>query len=211
MEYTYVLIDPIDKDIRYVGVTGSPKKRLSSHINGNNWNNPWMDKWVKSLKAEFLQPIMWVVVESENWEASLYWEGYYAAKLILAGANIYNIDFDSRLWRKAFRDIGVTEHQLLVKLGRRKEYVENLDLRNQVKAKIRLMIYDFFASNCNALICATKYSRVYDVMSTIYIEWFFSDIVYRDNVEGFIEQYLDRLVSMCISNPRFNRSRFLNS
>jgi len=58
--YIYVLIDPIDNDIRYVGKTSNPKSRLSGHITEckKEKYKHYRARWIRSLLKKNLKPII---------------------------------------------------------------------------------------------------------------------------------------------------------
>lgn len=61
--YIYLLIDPRDNIVRYVGCTINPKARLSGHKSSECVLGSKIEKadWVQSLKKENLMPVMRVV------------------------------------------------------------------------------------------------------------------------------------------------------
>jgi hypothetical protein len=77
--YIYTLKDPINNQIRYVGQTNNPKKRLSKHINNSKSckDKRHISNWIRSLTSD---PIMDII---ENCEYSVrnnrenYWINYY--------------------------------------------------------------------------------------------------------------------------------------
>jgi len=58
--YIYVLIDPIDNDIRYVGKTSNPRSRLSGHITEckKESSKHYRARWIRSLLKNNLKPII---------------------------------------------------------------------------------------------------------------------------------------------------------
>lgn len=58
--YIYVLIDPKDQSVRYVGKTSNPKSRLSGHITECKKENVMhrRARWIRSLLRENLKPII---------------------------------------------------------------------------------------------------------------------------------------------------------
>ena len=79
--YIYVLKCP-EGNIRYVGKTNSPKKRLSSHISEakKGKGRRHVLNWIHSLLSKSLMPSMEIieVCTEENWqEREKYWVEYY--------------------------------------------------------------------------------------------------------------------------------------
>jgi hypothetical protein len=62
--YIYVLKHPVTNEIRYVGLTRFPVKRLNNEINYPHTKH--LRNWVASLKTESLLPVMEVVEETEE-------------------------------------------------------------------------------------------------------------------------------------------------
>lgn len=74
--YIYVLIDPRTSEIRYVGKTNNPKKRLGHHCAVYRDGLYYKERWIRDLRVHNLKPIMEVVDEcnSINWEErEKYW------------------------------------------------------------------------------------------------------------------------------------------
>lgn len=79
--YIYYLIDPITKEIRYVGKTEDPWKRLDDHIN-HDWKYTFSKRtcWIIHLLKQNLCPIMVVIDQcSLNvWQQEeVYWIAYF--------------------------------------------------------------------------------------------------------------------------------------
>lgn len=78
--YIYVLIDPRDDKIRYVGKTGRlPEERLKEHCKKQH-NSNYYSYWINKLRSLKLKPIMRVIEECDEftWEArEIYWIRYY--------------------------------------------------------------------------------------------------------------------------------------
>ena len=58
--YIYVLLDPRDNEVRYVGKTSNPKSRLSGHITEckKESSKHYRAKWIRSLLKDNLKPII---------------------------------------------------------------------------------------------------------------------------------------------------------
>lgn len=87
--YIYILKDPDNLEVRYVGRTNNPKKRLSSHLNPDKTRSLPSTRWALRLKRENKKPIMEIVEETNDWEASeVKWIAHYR----FLGADLLNID-----------------------------------------------------------------------------------------------------------------------
>ena len=58
--YIYVLLDPRDNEVRYVGKTSNPKSRLSSHISEckRETSKHYRARWIRSLLKDNIKPII---------------------------------------------------------------------------------------------------------------------------------------------------------
>jgi hypothetical protein len=79
--YIYILKCP-EGNIRYVGKTINPKKRLSSHISEakRNKGRRYVLNWIQSLISKSLLPVIEIIEEcdDDNWqEREKYWVEYY--------------------------------------------------------------------------------------------------------------------------------------
>lgn len=91
--YIYLLIDPRDNEVRYVGKTSNPKSRLSGHITEckKETVKHRRSRWIKSLLRDKLKPIITFVKvcplsEFEKYEAE-YIKLYSSNKLTNSDEN----------------------------------------------------------------------------------------------------------------------------
>jgi hypothetical protein len=85
--YIYVLKHPITNEIRYVGLTRFPAKRLNNEINYPHTTH--LRNWVNSLKKESLHPVMEVVEEAEE-DLACAVEKKWIADMRAKGCNLIN-------------------------------------------------------------------------------------------------------------------------
>jgi len=73
--YIYTLEHPITNEIRYVGKTNSPKRRLHHHWTVGHKLNNKTGNWLKNLKKLKLKPIMTIIDETtSDWQQlEMYW------------------------------------------------------------------------------------------------------------------------------------------
>lgn len=76
----YILIDPSEQQVRYVGKCNDPNERYKAHKNGARDIGTHKRNWVESLKRKGLKPIMEIVDnipigEWQFWER--WWIGYF--------------------------------------------------------------------------------------------------------------------------------------
>jgi len=86
--YIYVLIDPRNNEIRYVGKTIQKlHRRLSRHLNHKNKSHK--KSWIDGLKKEGLKPIIDIldVVPEQEW---VFWEKYYISLFKTWGFDLLN-------------------------------------------------------------------------------------------------------------------------
>lgn len=86
--FIYGLVDPRDNQIKYVGKSDHPKKRLRQHL--VDYSNQQKQQWVKELKAASLTPILLVLAEvaADEWDTQ---ERYWIQKLQDEGCSLLNI------------------------------------------------------------------------------------------------------------------------
>ena len=56
--YIYALLDPITEEVRYIGKTIDPKKRILEHIYDCKRGSDYKSRWVNSLLDRDLKPLM---------------------------------------------------------------------------------------------------------------------------------------------------------
>lgn len=90
MIHIYVLIDPRDLEIRYVGKTNNPKERMRAHISPHVYmrHNNRKCIWTEELKSLGLRPIMQVLLQCSE-EDSVLWE-YKFYTLFKTGCDLLN-------------------------------------------------------------------------------------------------------------------------
>jgi hypothetical protein len=75
MFYIYKLIDPITNDIRYVGYTKSPKKRIWEHIRDvKKGIKTYKCDWIRNLMSKNCEPILEIISEFESHDKVLFEE-----------------------------------------------------------------------------------------------------------------------------------------
>lgn len=90
--FIYILCHPITGEIRYVGKTNNPKRRLSMHKKENR--NTRKNAWIKSLSKVGLEPEMEILEQfphepDSNWQES---EKFWISYLRFIGCNLTNLD-----------------------------------------------------------------------------------------------------------------------
>lgn len=78
--YIYGLKDPVSLEMRYVGKSNNPIKRLKHHIYNSKKYNRHCSSWIKSLLNNNLFPILEIIEECtlENWqEREIHWIGKF--------------------------------------------------------------------------------------------------------------------------------------
>jgi len=83
--YIYKLIDPVTKDVRYVGKSTNPKIRLKNHISRRK-NKYHSAVWINGLFLKGLRPTLEIIeecLESKWQERERYWISFYRDKFDL--------------------------------------------------------------------------------------------------------------------------------
>jgi hypothetical protein len=83
----YILIDPRDNQIRYLGKTTQQiSKRYNTHISTKGTSKK--ANWIKTLKEQNLKPLIKVIdTVTNDWE---FWEEYWISNLKLLGFDLLN-------------------------------------------------------------------------------------------------------------------------
>tara|TARA_R110000868_G_scaffold118456_3_gene314121 strand:+ start:2105 stop:2767 length:663 start_codon:yes stop_codon:yes gene_type:complete len=85
--FIYTLNDPDTNEVRYVGKSDNPQKRLYMHLWRESKTHKW--SWIKSLKDKGLTPLLEVLdeVPLDDWR---FWEKYWIAQLKVWGCDLVN-------------------------------------------------------------------------------------------------------------------------
>lgn len=89
--FIYTLIDPNTNEIRYIGKSNTPRKRLYDHINECNTNKKSHKiSWIKTLLDKGKRPTIEIIDEiyTTEWE---FWEQYWISQFKTWGFNLTNI------------------------------------------------------------------------------------------------------------------------
>jgi hypothetical protein len=76
MKKIYGLIDPRDHEVRYIGQSGNPELRLTTHIFGAKRGNKPMQEWIRGL-----HPLVPILVILESVETRRIWTGVVSVSL----------------------------------------------------------------------------------------------------------------------------------
>lgn len=110
--YIYLLVDPVSKEVRYVGKANNPQRRYAQHIGAHELQKQsHKANWIKRLQADGQNPELHIYAECtlEEWsEAEKETIRLYQS----LGARLTNGDEGGK---------GATQGRIGVKLGRQKE------------------------------------------------------------------------------------------
>ena len=91
MAYTiYVLVDPRDNQVRYVGATNNPARLLKSHFLTKD-DNQAKNNWFAELALNGQEPMLKVLEVTEDKEVANQRETYWIMHYIRSGAKLTNI------------------------------------------------------------------------------------------------------------------------
>lgn len=69
--YIYLLVDPVSKEVRYVGKANNPQRRYAQHTGAYELQKPThKNHWIKSLQAAGREPELHIYAECEGEEWS---------------------------------------------------------------------------------------------------------------------------------------------
>lgn len=87
--YIYILQDPRNNLVKYVGKSNNPRRRYTSHLVYTPKNKSHCHRWIQSLKKKGLKPIMTVIDEiTGDWE---WLEQYWIEQFKHWGFNLVNL------------------------------------------------------------------------------------------------------------------------
>lgn len=94
----YALVDPENFEIRYVGASKAPRKRLSHHLmtaRKHRGDNPAKEEWIRTLLAQGLKPLLEILecTTVDKWQAA---ERYWIGCCRVFGFDLTNIDRGGR-------------------------------------------------------------------------------------------------------------------
>jgi predicted GIY-YIG superfamily endonuclease len=89
MIYIYCLLDPITNEVRYVGQTAHPKRRLSQHRQAR-YGNTYLNNWIEHLASANASPVMKILGSADTVEKAADLERFYIASYKEASENLLN-------------------------------------------------------------------------------------------------------------------------
>jgi hypothetical protein len=118
--YVYVLVDPVDSHIKYVGSSKKPEARFREHIaSSNKPEHYWAvtrkspkEAWISDLLTKKLKPRLWVIEECSGYENGVISEGFYIARLASEGEPLTNCLLNVPLFRIAFESLGLRHYDV---------------------------------------------------------------------------------------------------
>lgn len=129
--FIYALVDPRSFEIRYIGKTVSPPRRLLSHIYNAKYQRFHNERWVYSLVTQDMKPVMEIleVVTTDEADEKECWWIAYAKQLGIQLTNSTSGGEGTRNFTPELRSrIGKTLRQ---------KYIDNPELRKVVSERNR--------------------------------------------------------------------------
>ena len=85
----YVLIDPINNMVRYVGKANNVTQRYTAHLNRARKHQVHKKNWIENLKKQGLKPIIEIIdiVPIDEW---VFWETYWISQMKTWGFDLIN-------------------------------------------------------------------------------------------------------------------------
>jgi hypothetical protein len=91
IKYIYGLKDPRNQEIKYIGSSYSPSKRLQEHIYDTKREKTKKSNWIKKLLLLDLKPEI-EILKNSNDEEYLYWESFFIKYFKSEGFVLLNYD-----------------------------------------------------------------------------------------------------------------------
>lgn len=87
--FIYILSEPLHGNIRYVGKTKDPNRRLKRHISERNLHDSYKDRWIRKIIDDGGLPEITVIdtVDDKKW---CYWEKFYISYFKFIGCKLTN-------------------------------------------------------------------------------------------------------------------------
>ena len=88
--HIYILKDPFNNEVRYVGKSDNPKERFIEHIKKSKYTKTYKNNWIQNLLKNEKKPILEIIdiININEWsEKEKYWIKYYKDK----GCNLTNL------------------------------------------------------------------------------------------------------------------------
>lgn len=87
--FIYILIDPVQNTIRYVGKTNNPDERFKNHKNKSRDKNTHKRNWINKLRSIGFKPEMEIIdeVSVSEWK---YWEKFWIGYFKCLGFDLVN-------------------------------------------------------------------------------------------------------------------------
>ncbi len=87
--FIYVLSDPRNDQVRYVGKANNPKDRYINHFNSTRDKNTHKRNWINSVRKDGLRPELIIIdeVPKSEW---VYWEKFYISLFKTWGFSLVN-------------------------------------------------------------------------------------------------------------------------
>jgi group I intron endonuclease len=87
--YIYILSEPTSNQVRYVGKTKDPNRRLKKHISERFIHDSYKDRWIRKIVENGELPEITVIdtVDDKEW---IFWERFYISYFKFIGCNLTN-------------------------------------------------------------------------------------------------------------------------
>lgn len=144
MTFIYGLIDPRTKQIKYIGKSGNPQKRLKEHIcesKNKKGCGTKKENWINKLCKLDLSPVLKIIseVKIEEYE---YWEEYYIKEYKNNGVKLLNYDdkgigtiSDMKILTKKIKD---KKSKKVYQYSLSGEYIMEYSSTREVERKIKI-------------------------------------------------------------------------
>lgn len=193
--YIYLLRDPIDNEVKYIGKTNNLKVRLKAHLNPARFKNTHKFNWIKKLRNKNLKPTLEIIEKCSinNWkEREKYWIKYY-------------LDAGTKLTNKTDGGDGLTfGNQTSFKKGEGGKEVEGYNKEGKLIHKFQTAAEasNFFNLNRSTITaCALGYNKTVKGLA-----WFYKNDLVGINKKELLKILKDRFTK---KENKENKGQFI--
>lgn len=159
MYSVYILTDPRDGQVRYVGISCNVERRYDEHINHDNHNRTKLN-WIQGLKDAGLLP-QFSVIESElPMETAIARERYWIRHYLNLGAPLTNISGVTKPWQGGIRQARPKKVRKPKRVYRKSTYLLIEEVASELRVHIDVVLKWLSTGELRGYKLGRKISRI---------------------------------------------------